>query len=181
MKNSLEVKNRAAWRSWLKKNGAIEKEVWLVYYKKASGKARISHDEAVEDALCFGWIDGKRKRVDDERFLQRFTPRKPGSRWSAINIERAKRLIADNKMTSNGAAAFHPERKIKAHPTDLPDPLRKEFQRHTNGWKTFQDFPSYYQRMSIAWVATAKRKDTQSKRLQELIKSSSENRRIKFM
>ena len=106
--------------------------------QKASGKARISHDEAVEDALCFGWIDGKRKRVDDERFIQRFTPRKPGSRWSAINIERAKRLIADNKMTSNGAAAFHPERKIKAHPTDLPDPLREEFQCHS---ERVEDFP----------------------------------------
>jgi uncharacterized protein YdeI (YjbR/CyaY-like superfamily) len=181
MKNLLEVKSRAGWRSWLKKNGPIQKEVWLVSYRKASGQARRSHDEAVEDAICFGWIDGKRKKLDDQRFMQRFTPRKPDSRWSAINIERAKKLIAENKMSPHGLAAFHPERKIESHPTDLPGALRKEFQCHAKAWKKFQDFPPYYQRMTIAWVATAKREETQRKRLQQLLESSSENRRIKFM
>ena len=181
MNNPVEVKSRAEWRSWLKKNGPVEKEIWLVYYKKASGKVRISHDEAVEDAICFGWIDGKRNKLDEERFIQRFTPRKPESRWSAINIERAKKLIAENKMTPDGAAVFHPERKIEAHPTDLPDALLKEFQCHTKAWRTFQGFPPYYQRMTIAWVATAKKEETQRKRLQQLIESSCESKRITFM
>jgi uncharacterized protein YdeI (YjbR/CyaY-like superfamily) len=180
MKNLLEVKGRAAWRSWLK-NAPLEKEIWLVYYKKASGKARISHVEAGEDAICFGWIDGKRKKLDEERFIQRFTPRKPGSRWSAINIERAKRLMADKKMTPDGVAVFHPERQIEVQPTELPGALLRKFQGHAKAWKSFQNFPPYYQRMTIAWVATAKKEQTQGKRLQQLIESSSENRRIKFM
>jgi uncharacterized protein YdeI (YjbR/CyaY-like superfamily) len=113
--------------------------------------------------------------------MQRFTPRKPDSRWSAINIERAKKVIAENKMNPHGLAAFHPERKIESRPTDLPGALLKEFQCHTKAWKTFQDFPPYYQRMTIAWVATAKKEETQRKRLQQLIESSSENRGIKFM
>ena len=181
MKNLLEVKSRAEWRSWLKQNGPMEKEVWLVYYKKASGKARISHDDAVEDAICYGWIDSKRKKLDEERFIQRFTPRKPESRWSAINIERAKKLIAENKMSSLGEAAFHPERKTEAHAAKLPDALLEEFQGHAHAWKVFQNFPPYYQRMTIAWVATAKREETQRKRLQQLIEFSSENKRIQFM
>ena len=181
MKNLLDVDNRADWRSWLKRNSATAEEVWLVYYRKASGKARISYDDAVEEAICFGWIDGKLNKLDEERFIQRFTPRKPDSRWSATNIKRAKKLIADKAMTPAGAVMFHPERKIQAHPTEMADASLRQFQRHAKAWKNFQNFPPYYQRVTTAWIAAAKKEETRQKRLQQLIVFSSENRRIKFM
>jgi uncharacterized protein YdeI (YjbR/CyaY-like superfamily) len=149
--------------------------------RKPQVRYPIPHLEAVEDAICFGWIDGKRKKLEEERFIQRFTPRKPGSRWSAINIKRAKRLMADKKMTPDGVAVFHPERQIEVQRTELPGALLRKFQGHAKAWKSFQNFPPYYQRTTIVWVATAKQEHTQGKRLQQLIESSSENRRIKFM
>lgn len=177
----LEVKDRAAWRAWLRKYGRIRQDVWLVYYKKASGKLRIAYGDAVEEAICFGWIDGKVRRLDDNRFAQRFTPRRTGSRWSAINIGRARKMMRDKKMTPLGIAAFHPERKIESHPNKMPAHLQKEFQSYTRAWQNFKSFPPYYQRMTIAWVANPKKEATQKKRLQQLIKSSDANTRIKFM
>lgn len=177
----LDVKTRAEWRSWLELNAANTKEVWLVYYKKASGKPRVSYQDAVEEAICFGWIDGKVKKLDEQRFIQRFTPRASNSRWSSSNIERARKLVAEGKMTPAGMAVFHPERKIEAHPTEMPAALLVEFQRHARSWKNFQSFPPSYQRMTIAWVATARKEETQHKRLRQLIESSAENQRIKFM
>jgi uncharacterized protein YdeI (YjbR/CyaY-like superfamily) len=181
MNSLLEVKDRAQWRSWLKEHGTRSTEVWLVCYKKGSGKAGVAYEDAVEEALCFGWIDGKIKKLDHDRFARRFTPRNSNSRWSAINIGRAKKLIAGKKMTSAGVVVFHPERKIEAHPTRMPIALRREFEHHASAWKNFQDFPPSYQRMTIAWVASAKKKETQHKRLQQLVQFSSENKRIKFM
>src|ERR1700694_4647030 len=102
------AKDRREWRSWLAKNHAKCDEIWLVYYKKDSGKPRVAYQDAVEEALCFGWIDGKLNRLDQDRFAQRFTPRRPDSRWSAINIERARRLIEENRMTAAGMVVFHP-------------------------------------------------------------------------
>lgn len=181
MKNLLEVKDRAAWRSWLEKHGPASKEVWLIYYKKTSGKPRVAYQDAVAEALCFGWIDGKLNRLDQDRFAQRFTPRRPDSRWSAVNIERARRLIEENRMTAAGMAVFHPDRRIEAGPGQMPPALLKEFKGHARAWKNFQSFPPHYQRMTVAWVASAKREETQRKRLHRLIAFSAENKRIKFM
>jgi uncharacterized protein YdeI (YjbR/CyaY-like superfamily) len=181
MKNLLEIKDRAAWRAWLEKHGATTKEVWLVYYKKSSGKPRIAYQDAVEEALCFGWIDGQLRRLDEDRFAQRFTPRKGSSRWSAINIDRAHQLIQQKKMTAAGRAVFHPERQIEASPRQMPPALRKVFKGQLDAWENFQNFPPYYQRMTTVWVAGAKRQETRRKRLQQLIEFSAENKRIKFM
>jgi uncharacterized protein YdeI (YjbR/CyaY-like superfamily) len=97
----LVVKSRAGWRSWLKKNHK-QKEIWLVYYKKSSGKSGVTYDESVEEALCFGWIDGQAKTIDDQTYACRFTPRRPGSNWSASNLARVKRLLAENLMAEPG-------------------------------------------------------------------------------
>ncbi len=99
---TLYVKDRKQWRSWLAKNGKRAREIWLIYPKKHSGKVRIPYDDAVEEALCFGWIDGMTGKLDAERYVQRFTPRRPTSRWSPINIRRARKLIAAGKMTTAG-------------------------------------------------------------------------------
>jgi uncharacterized protein YdeI (YjbR/CyaY-like superfamily) len=178
---TLYVKDRKQWRSWLTKNGLRVKEIWLIYPKKHSGKERIPYDHAVEEALCFGWIDGTTGKLDANRYVQRFTPRRPTSRWSAINIRRARRMIAAGKMTAFGRQAFRPERKTEPHPTELPKNLQDRFLTDTNAWQTFQAFPPLYRRMTIAWVASAKKEATQLKRLQKLMEFSSKNKRIKFM
>lgn len=180
---TLYVKDRDAWRSWLEKNSRISNEVWLLYYKKNSGKQRIAYEAAVEEALCFGWIDGKVKKIDEARFAQRFTPRKPKSRWSASNVKRAKKLIQEGKMTAAGLEAFHPHktRKTASMPTELPKHLEEKFIRQADAWENFNRFPPYYQRITIGWVAGAKKEETRLKRLDQLMDFSAENKRIKFM
>jgi len=103
---TIYVKNREVWRQWLEKNHNKEKEIWLIYYRKSTGKPRVEYNDAVEEALCFGWIDSIEKGIDKERFAQRFSPRKPKSNWSEMNKERVRRLIKEETMTPGGIAAF---------------------------------------------------------------------------
>ncbi len=102
----LSVSDRKAWRAWLAENHASEKEVWLAYYKKHTGKASVSYMDSVKEALCFGWIDGLKRRIDEARYTHRFTPRRADSKWSLQNIRLAKELIASGEMTAAGLAAF---------------------------------------------------------------------------
>ncbi len=178
---TLCLKKRAEWRSWLQKNAKTSPGIWLIYYKKASGKPRIAYEDAVEEALCFGWIDGKIKRLDDDRYAQSFTPRKATSRWSALNIKRATKLIEDGKMTAAGQSAFNPKRKAEPLPMRFPANLENEFRSQKQAWENFQRFPSYYRRMTAGWVASAKKEETQLKRLRQLIEFSARNEKIKFM
>ncbi len=180
---TLYVKNRNAWRSWLRKNSRSSDEVWLLYYKKNSGKPRIAYDHAVEEALCFGWIDSTVRKIDEARYAQRFTPRKPQSRWSASNIQRAKKLIADGKMTPAGLKASSPKqrRETPPMPTRLPKDLENQFKMQSEAWEHFQHFPAGYRRITIAWVASAKKEETRRKRLNQLIEFSARHKRIKFM
>ena len=99
---TLSVHDKNEWRTWLRENQDKEKEIWLVFYKKGTGKQTMSLTEAIDEAICFGWIDNVQKKVDDERYTLRFTPRRPNSSWSKRTIERAKRLIAEGKMTKSG-------------------------------------------------------------------------------
>jgi mannose-6-phosphate isomerase-like protein (cupin superfamily) len=103
---TLRVPDREGWRDWLDRNHQSEREIWLVLYKKGAGKKGPSYDEAVEEALCFGWIDSIIRKVDGESYAQRFTPRKPGSKWSASNIARINKLIREGRMTPSGLAVF---------------------------------------------------------------------------
>src|SRR5437868_5522144 len=96
---TLHVPTRKAWRAWLKKNHKLKREIWFTYHKKASGKPSVSYNDAVEEALCYGWIDTTVKTLDEERWVQRFTPRKKGSNWSGPNLARIKRLVANGQMT----------------------------------------------------------------------------------
>ncbi|HLW89384.1 MAG TPA: YdeI/OmpD-associated family protein [Terriglobales bacterium] len=178
---TLYVKDRKVWRSWLAKNGHRVDEIWLIYPRKHSGKVRIPYDHAVEEALCFGWIDGLTGKLDADHYVQRFTPRRPSSRWSAINIKRARKLIVARRMTAAGLEAFRPERKTEDHPTELPVNLQEMFQQRTRAWKNFQAFPAFYRRMSIAWVASAKKEETRLRRLNRLLDFSARNERIKFV
>lgn len=103
---TLYVKDRRELRSWLKKNHDSKKEIWLIYYKKNTGKPRIPYNDAVEEAICFGWIDGKVKSIDAEKYAQRYTPRRVNSQWSVLNIERAKKMIKQKKMTKWGLEKY---------------------------------------------------------------------------
>ena len=183
----LEAKDRRAWRAWLRKNAATSPGVWLVDLKKAGGKQEagrrrcVSYGDAVEEALCFGWIDSVVRKLDALRYCRKFTPRNPCSRWSPINIERARRMIAAGKMTPRGLAAFKPEQKTEPHPTSLPPELEKKFRAHAAAWRNFRSFPPYYRRMCIAWLASAKKEDTQQTRLEQVMKFAARGERIKWM
>jgi uncharacterized protein YdeI (YjbR/CyaY-like superfamily) len=180
---TIYLKTRAQWRAWLEKNGASTQEIWLVYYKKDSGKPRIEYEDAVQEALCFGWIDGMEKKVDEERFAQRFTPRKPNSQWADSNIARMRKLIAEGRMTPAGLAVFqgYEARKVEPKPTELPKELETKFRRAKEAWENFQNFPPYYRRMTIGWVGSAKKEETRLKRLEQLIETSAKNERIRYM
>lgn len=178
---TLRVENREQWRWWLEKNGKSSGEIWLIYYKKSSGKARIPYNDAVEEALCFGWIDSTVRKLDKDRYVQKFTPRRKSSHWSAPNVKRARKLIRKGRMTAAGLAVFDPARKVALRPTDLPSELEAEFQLRRVAWENFQRFPPFYRRMTSAWVASAKKQETRRNRLNRLMDFSDRNERIKFM
>ena len=177
------AKDRLQWRAWLEKNHGKCVEIWLVYYKKDSGKPRVPYPDAVEEALCFGWIDGKIKKLDEDRFAQRFTPRQQRSNWTQGNIQRAERMIAEGKMAAAGLAAFQPERRreYEPRPTELPKELEAGFRKQAAAWKNYQNFPPYYRRATTLWVASAKKEETRLSRLEKLIEWSARNERIKLM
>jgi uncharacterized protein YdeI (YjbR/CyaY-like superfamily) len=177
------AKDRRDWRAWLQKNHDTCDEIWLVYYKKDSGQPRVPYEDAVEEALCFGWIDGKTRKVDEACFAQRFTPRRPRSSWNKANIQRAERLIAEGKMTAAGLATFNSEqrRETPVLPTEMPKKLEAKFRKQSTAWKNYENFPPYYRRMTAGWVASAKKEETRHGRLDKLIEFSARNERIKFM
>lgn len=177
---TLYVTERREWRSWLAANCRKEKEVWLVYYRKSSGKPRIPYNDAVEEALCFGWIDSTVKRIDEERFAQRFTPRRPDSALSEMNEERIRRLIANRRMTSAGLAAvahaFSKKRKVGKMKI-APDIL-KALKVDAEVWKNFTKFPDSYKRIRIGWIESAReRKGIFGTRLGYFLRMTKKNRR----
>jgi uncharacterized protein YdeI (YjbR/CyaY-like superfamily) len=177
------AKDRAEWRRWLAKNGARSEEIWLVFYKKASGKPTVSYDHAVEEALCFGWVDGKKKKLDEECYAFRFTPRKARSQWSKSNIQRVERLIAEGKMMPAGLKTFHStdRQEVEPMPTELPKALEDKFRQRRAAWANFEKFPPGYRRITVGWVASAKKEETRVKRLEKLMEYSARNQRIEFM
>ena len=157
---TLDVATREQWRDWLARNYDKEKEIWLVYHRKASGRPRISYDEAVEEALCFGWIDSTVKNLNDDSFAQRFTPRKPGAPVSEMNKERIRRLLAAGKMTPAGmAAAGDIESKLEVAPDILA-----EIQKDPQTWANFEAFPEHYKIVRVAFIEGARRRPEEFQR-----------------
>ena len=182
---TLYVSDRAAWRAWLEENHASEREVWVVYYKKHTGRPRIPYDDAVEEALCFGWIDSTVRRLDDERYLQKFTPRRDKSNWCESNVKRARRLISEGRMTKAGLDAiaegaldkeFAPKRKSKEVevPRFVSDALRKT----PRAWENFNALAPSYRRDYVGWITGAKREETRERRLTEAARLLSENKKL---
>ena len=166
----------AEFNRWLKQHHATAKELWVGFYKKNSGKPSITWPESVDEALCFGWIDGIRKSVDDASYTIRFSPRKPTSIWSAINIKRAQELIQEGRMQPNGLKAFEARRENRSgiysyeqRRPQLDEPYESMLRKNKRAWDFFQaQSPSY--RKKVSWyVVSAKKEETRLKRLERLI------------
>jgi uncharacterized protein YdeI (YjbR/CyaY-like superfamily) len=171
---TLYVTSRKAWRAWLAKNHTREKEICLVYYKKHSGKPRIAYNQAVEEALCYGWIDSTIKRIDDDRMAQRFSPRRAKSVLSETNKERIRRLIKAKKITRIGVEKIQAQLEEKftaAH--DIIAALKQD----EKIWKNFQSFPKSYQRIRVGWIDGARhRPEIFRTRLRYFLKMTAQNK-----
>lgn len=159
-KNTLYVHDRKAWRAWLSKHHDIEPDIWLVYYRKETGKPRISYNDAVEEALCYGWIDSTEKSLDEERFAQRFSPRRGTSVLSQTNLIRIRKLIKQKKMTKAGLKAVshvYDPSNDKQEELVIPPDILKALKADRQAWKNFQKFPENYKRIRIDYIDTRRR------------------------
>jgi len=175
---TLQVITPAEWRTWLKRNYKTEEEIWLVYYKKTSGKPRIEYNDAVEEALCFGWIDSTVRKLDEERFAQRFSPRKPKSGYSQANKERLERLVAEGRVMKDVLASLG---DISAGQFEIPKDIIKAIKDNREAWKNFQNFSETYKRIRIAFIDGARNRPQEfQKRLNYFIKMTEKNKQFGF-
>jgi len=180
MADTLYFRDRKAWRAWLRRNHARADGIWLLTYRKVAGRKGVSHPEALEEALCFGWIDSQMKKLDDIRFVQRYTPRRPGSGWSQVNKDLALRLIREGRMTAAGVREIDEAKRLglwaKAYSAKrgmrLPSDLKKALMRDQRAWKNFQAFANTYKTMYIGWVKGAKREETRTRRIATVVKQA---------
>jgi uncharacterized protein YdeI (YjbR/CyaY-like superfamily) len=171
---TLLITDRDAWRAWLEANHESEREIWLLFASTKSGQPRLPYLHAVEEALCFGWIDGIAKKMDDVYTAQRFTPRKPKGNWTELNKERARRLIAAGKMTKAGEATL-PDLSLDAF-IIAPDIL-EALQADAQTWENFQNFPGLYQRVRISFIEASRRQPDQfRKNLDKLLAMTKQNK-----
>jgi uncharacterized protein YdeI (YjbR/CyaY-like superfamily) len=180
--------SRGEFRRWLKQHHRSSKELLVRCYKIGAKEKGLTYREALDEALCFGWIDGVRRGVNDESFSTRFTPRKPRSKWSQINIRRAKELEAEGRMHEAGRAAFAARGanrtrrySFEENPRKLNAASAKAFRANKAAWEYFQAQAPWYQRTSLFWVMEAKREETRARRLAELIARSARGEPIKLL
>jgi uncharacterized protein YdeI (YjbR/CyaY-like superfamily) len=186
MSDELYVVNRSEWQKWLSQNHDTEEAVWLVYFKKHTGKPRIPYDDAVEEALCFGWIDSLVKRVDDEKYIQKFSPRKTGSTWSELNKKRAEKMIAEGKMTEAGMVKIEDAkksgewfRKPAAKKTLVVPPfIQTALNNNPKAKENFNRLAPTYKRHYIGWITSVKREETRIRRLNESLELLEQNKKL---
>lgn len=176
----------ADFRKWLRRHHKTAKELWVGFYRKNTGRPSITWPESVDEALCVGWIDGIRKRIDAESYMIRFTPRRRGSIWSAVNIKRVAVLTNEKQMTPAGLAAFARRRENKSgiysyeqRSEQLPEPYASRLKKDRTAWKFFLAQPPSYRTTISWWVASAKQEETRQKRLEKLIAESARGRRLR--
>ena len=179
----LYVNGREEWRKWLEKHHSSEQYVWLVYYKKASGKPGISYNESVEEALCFGWIDGMIKKINDDYYVRRFCPRRPVSKWSVINIRRARHMLSEGRMTRAGQAFLNkvlenPDLVYNSQRTgnfEMPADLKSALEINETAINNFMKLSASRKRLYILWLENAKRDETRKKRLLKILEFAGKN------
>lgn len=175
---TIYITSRKDWRNWLKKNYKTETEIWLVYPRKATGKPRIEYNDAVEQALCFGWIDSTAKKLDEEHTAQRFTPRRPKAKYSQANIERLRYLVARKQVIKEVVESLG---DLLSEEFAIPDDILKTIKANKNAWKNFQAFSDSYVRIRIAFIEGArKRPEEFQKRLRHFIEMTEQNKIFGF-
>jgi len=180
------MRSRAAWRAWLEKNHRTKKEIWLVYYKKHTGKPTVTYNDAVEEALSFGWIDSIVRKIDDERYMQKFTPRRPDSVWSQTNIRRARKMIDQELMTERGLSLFNAikkkgrtaphTKKVKTGFT-VPVDLKKALKENKKAYDNFMNFAAGYKKMYILYINDAKKPETRTRRIRWVVSFAQANKK----
>lgn len=182
----LHVTKRDEWRAWLRENHGTKKGVWLLHYKKHTSKPSIPYDDAIEEALCFGWIDSIIKKIDDEKFARKFTPRKGKSRWSELNKKRARRMMKAGKMTEAGIAKIREAKKsgewFKTAPARkeivIPSYIKEALAANKKALDFFNSLASSYKRKLVGWITSAKREETRKRRLAGAIRLLEQNRKL---
>ncbi len=175
---TLYIINRADWRAWLEKHFESEPEIWLIYPKKATGKPGIVYNDAVEEALCFGWIDSIRKSLDEDHSAQRFSPRKPKSSFSQQNIERLKWLAENGMIHPNILPGVQP---VIAQEFVFPPDIIAAIQQNPQAWEHYQNFSPAYQRIRVAYIDSARERPEEfAKRLANFIQKTTANKQIGF-
>ena len=175
---TLYVTDRKKWRSWLRKHHRIAKDVWLVYFRKETGKPRIAYEDAVEEALCFGWIDSTVKKLDEKRFAQRFSPRRPGRPYSQTNKERLRRLIRQKKVIKSVLATLG---DLSGETFTIPPDILKPLKANKAAWTNFRKFPPEYQRIRIGYIDHAKNRPEEfRKRLRNFLAKTEKNEQFGF-
>ena len=183
---TIYFRSPAAFRAWLERHHATQRELLVGFYRVGTGKPSMTWSESVDQALCFGWIDGVRRSVDDDRYTIRFTPRKPKSNWSRINMAKVETLRKAGMMAPPGEKAFAAREEGRSgvysfeqeRPMELSPAYRKRFRANRKAWDWFQSQAPYYRRTIAFWVMSAKREETREKRLATLIADSSRGRRV---
>ena len=172
-------------RRWLERNHETASELLVGFYRRATGRPSLTWAESVDEALCFGWIDGVRKTLDADAYTIRFTARRPRSIWSAVNIRRFGELDAMGRVEDSGRAAFARRQESRSRiyayeqaEQGLPEDLQRRFQSHARAWEFFQQQAPWYRRTASYWVLSAKREDTRQRRLETLIEDSANGRRL---
>jgi len=181
----LQLINRDDWRSWLEENHTSQKEIWLVFFKKHTGKPSLSYDDAVEEALCFGWIDGIMKRIDDEKHAIRYSPRKNKSVWSKSNKKRVERMIKQGRMTEAGLAKVKAAKEsgewhnttLREDLMEIPHDLKKALATNKQAHENFNNLAPSYKKQFIYWITDAKKEETRQKRIKETVRLAAENKK----
>jgi uncharacterized protein YdeI (YjbR/CyaY-like superfamily) len=180
-------KNRSVWREWLSKNHERRDEQWVVFFKKHTGKRGLTYDEAVEEAICFGWIDGMLRRRDEDTFEQRYTPRRVGGTWSESNLKRARKMIDAGAMTDSGLAMlgdalekYEADGTVHRAPREdvLSEELMAVLKESTRAWENFEKLAPSHRRAYLGWVSDAKREATRLRRMRELAQTLATGKKL---
>ena len=168
---ALEIRDRRRWRAWLDRHHASSPGVWLVFYKDHTGERSLAHEDSVREALCFGWVDSLIKRLDDDRYALKFTPRRPSSKWSDINRRRWQELEREGLLTAAGRAAAPTDNRYAPRPKipELPAYIARAFKTNPRAWKFFSELAPSYRRHFVVWIHIAKRSETRARRIAESI------------
>lgn len=181
----LKVSSLQEWQSWLTENHEKEKEVWLVFYKKETGIPCCDYEPSVEEALCWGWIDSLIKRLDEQSYARKFTPRTNTAKWSALNLKRMQKLIQENRLKPAGMAKIEPGLLDGSQPplskpntAEIPPEIKDKLSADPRTWENFNNLANSYKKNAMAWILSAKKDETRQKRLTEFMELLAQNKKL---